>query len=171
MIKETKRWMVLYTKPRAEKRAFEILDHQHYHVYLPCTTVLKQWSDRKKKVSEPVFKSYLFINCTDNEINKAIQCPHIIGIVKFEGKPAIVREEEIDAISRIVAEDTEVTVVNNREFLTTGQQVRIVSGNLKGLSGTITEFRSIRKLAIAIDSLGCNLLVEIAAHYVESINL
>ena len=161
--------MVLYTKPRAEKQALEILGHQNYQVYLPCTTVLKQWSDRKKKVSEPIFKSYLFINCTDSEIFIAAQCHHIIGIVKFEGKPAIVREEEMEAIRRIAAGVEEVIVINNREHFTAGQKVKIISGHLKDLQGILTEFRGSKKLAIAIDTLGCNLLVEIQAHHVESV--
>jgi len=169
IVKEDKRWRVLYTKPRAEKRALELLDKQRYHVYLPCTTVVKQWSDRKKKVSEPVFKSYIFINCIESEIFTASHCPHVIGIVKFEGKPAIVRDEEMEAIRRIVAGNEEITVVNNREHLATGQRVNIISGNLKGLSGILTEFRGAQRLAIAIESLGCNLLVEVAAHHAEPV--
>ncbi|MCL2097527.1 MAG: UpxY family transcription antiterminator [Bacteroidales bacterium] len=169
IVKEAKRWRVLYTKPRSEKRAFELLECQDYHVYLPCTTVVRQWTDRKKKVIEPVFKSYLFINCFEKEIHTAVQCPHIIGVVKFENKPAIVREEEIEAIRQIVAGKEDITVVNNHEHFVTGQRVHIISGNLKGLSGILTEFRGARKLAIAIDSLGCNLFVEVAAHHTEPV--
>ncbi|MDR1865922.1 MAG: UpxY family transcription antiterminator [Bacteroidales bacterium] len=154
-------WWVLYTKPRAEKKAFEALNKQGYHVYLPCVTVVKQWSDRKKKVREPLFRSYLFIYCKENHIFLAAQDNTIVGIVRFEGRPAVVRDREIETIRRIEAGHEDIAVVDST--LVTGQEVLIKSGTLKGVFGILTEFRGTRRVAIQIESLGCNLLVEVSA--------
>ena len=59
--KQNKKWYVLYTKPRHEIKALERLTQNGFEVYCPMKTTLKQWSDRKKKVSEPLLPSYLFI--------------------------------------------------------------------------------------------------------------
>ena len=55
------KWYVLYTKPRHEIKALERLAQNGFEVYCPMKTTLKQWSDRKKKVSEPLLPSYIFI--------------------------------------------------------------------------------------------------------------
>ena len=160
-------WMVLYTKPRSEKRACELLEKQGFKIYLPCITTIKQWSDRKKKVTEPLFKSYLFIYCKRNQIEKAGRGEHIVGIVRFNGQAAIVREEEIDAIRCIEAGTSKVAVVNKKLII--GQKIRIKQGKLQGLSGILTEYRGTQRVAIEIESLGCNLLIDIPASSVEEI--
>ena len=58
-------WHVLYTKPRHEIKTLERLAQNGFEVYCPMKTTLKQWSDRKKKVSEPLLPSYIFIKITE----------------------------------------------------------------------------------------------------------
>jgi transcription antitermination factor NusG len=163
--KEQAQWRVLYTKPRAEKKAFESLNKKGYCVYLPCVTVVRQWSDRKKKIQEPLFRSYLFVLCKANQINEAVTDASVVGVVRFSGRAAVVREEEMETIRRVEAGKDGVAVVAQK--LTTGQKVLIKNGTLKGLSGTLTEFRGSQRVAIEIESLGCNLLVEVPAANIE----
>jgi hypothetical protein len=54
-------WYVLYTNPKAEKRVSEQLTKMGITNYCPLITKVKQWSDRKKKVEEPLFTSYVFV--------------------------------------------------------------------------------------------------------------
>ena len=61
MEKNTKKWHVIYTAPRAEKKVNERLESQGVETYLPLQKTLRQWSDRKKKVSIPLFNSYVFV--------------------------------------------------------------------------------------------------------------
>ncbi len=166
--KDTQQWMVLYTKPRAEKKASENLEKQGFTVYLPCVTVVKQWSDRKKKIQEPLFKSYLFIYSTKAQAAIAGRNENIVGVVRFNGQAAMVREEEMEAIRRIEAGAGNVDVVAT-PLLPVGQKVRIKQGNLQGLTGTLTEHRGSCRVAIEIESLGCDLLVEVPGGNVEEI--
>ena len=61
------KWHVLYTKPRHEIKALERLAKKGFEVYCPMKTTLKQWSDRKKKVSVPLLPSYIFIKTTEKK--------------------------------------------------------------------------------------------------------
>ncbi len=149
--------MVLYTKPRAEKRAFEALNAKGYGVYLPSMTTLKQWSDRKKKVTEPLFKSYLFIYCSEADIAMAVRESNIVGVVKFEQQPAIVREEEMMIIYRLEQGVPELSI--HHGTLAIGQPVTVTDGPLKGISGILTEIQGLRKVAVSIDTLGVRLLI------------
>ena len=159
--------MVLYTKPRAEKRARESLEIQGFKVYLPCITTVRQWSDRKKKVVEPLFKSYLFIFCKQNQIEEAGKAEHIVRIVRFNDQVAIVREEEIETIRCIETGASKVTVDN--EKLVIGQKIRVKQGKLQGLFGVLTEYRGAQRVAVEIGSLRCNLLIDIPVTSVEEI--
>ncbi|MDR1582686.1 MAG: hypothetical protein LBS55_05420, partial [Prevotellaceae bacterium] len=119
----------------------------------------------KKKIQEPLFRSYLFVLCKANQISEAVTDASIVGVVRFDGRAAVVRDEEMETIRRVEAEKDDVAVVDQK--LTAGQKVLIKNGALKGLSGTLTEFRGTRRVAIEIESLGCNLLVEVPAANIE----
>ena len=49
-------WNVLHTKPRAEKKVTESLKNIGVDVYCPTVIEVRQWSDRKKKISKPLHK-------------------------------------------------------------------------------------------------------------------
>ena len=54
-------WYVIYTKPKNEKKVAERLQQIEIEVFCPLVTVVKQWSDRKKKIQIPLFNSYVFV--------------------------------------------------------------------------------------------------------------
>ncbi|MDR2848254.1 MAG: UpxY family transcription antiterminator [Bacteroidales bacterium] len=159
--KEIPQWRVLYTKPRAEKKAKDLLAEKGFVTYLPCTTVVKQWSDRKKKVLEPLFRSYLFIFSIESQLYEITREESIVGIVHFGEHLAVVREKEMDIIRKIEAGITDVAVVDHT--IIEGQKVRIKTGPLTGTIGILTEFRGAQRVAIAIETLGSNLLINVAA--------
>ncbi|NJK87221.1 MAG: hypothetical protein HC906_15810 [Bacteroidales bacterium] len=60
MVASSKRWYAVYTRSRAEKKVYEELLRIKVEAYLPIISTLKQWSDRKKKVNEPLIRSLCF---------------------------------------------------------------------------------------------------------------
>ncbi len=91
-------WTAFYTMPRSEKKTAERLIERGYEVYCPTRTVVKQWSDRRKKVSEPFFTSYLFAKVNEKLRNEILKDRGVVSNVFWLGKPAIIREQEILAI-------------------------------------------------------------------------
>ncbi|MFT6214735.1 MAG: hypothetical protein ACJAS3_001130 [Roseivirga sp.] len=75
-------WTAFYTKPRNEKKASDRLKSKGFEVYCPTRTVLKQWSDRKKKVTEPVFNSYLFAKVDESQGLEILQDHGIVSNVR-----------------------------------------------------------------------------------------
>ena len=102
---QNSKWHVLYTKPRHEIKALERLAQNGFEVYCTMKTTLKQWSDRKKKVSEPLLPSYLFIKTTEKNRPQPLKDPSVLNYIFWLGKPAIVRESEIDTLKGIVSRD------------------------------------------------------------------
>ena len=99
---ELKKWFALYTKPRHEFKALEQLNEIEVETYLPTITVTKQWSDRKKKVTEPLFKSYIFIYSTELQRNNALTREAVIKTIYFNGKPAVIPEQEMESIKKML---------------------------------------------------------------------
>src|SRR4051812_48560014 len=93
-------WYVLYTKPRNEKKVATLLQEKGVEVYCPVKEEVRQWSDRKKKISEPVFKSYIFVSLEDyNGQNiPVLETPGSVRFLWWNKKPGIVRDKEIQAI-------------------------------------------------------------------------
>ena len=100
MSEEIKYWFAIYTKPRWEKKIAKILNEKGIENYCPLKKVINQWSDRKRIVLEPIFKSYIFVKI-DNE--KKWDLKKINGVINFVywvGKPAVIREQEINIIKK-----------------------------------------------------------------------
>ena len=122
-------WYVLYTKPRHEIKALERLAQNGFEVYCPMRTTLKQWSDRKKKVSEPLLPSYIFIKTTEKKRTLPLKDPSVLNYIFWLGKPAIIRDDEIDTLKGIISKD------KAQEFevrkLKIGSEIVINKGQIK----------------------------------------
>lgn len=162
----TEKWYALYTNPRAEKKVAAKLESKGYTVYLPLQTTLKQWSDRKKKVQEPLFKSYLFIY-TNLELHH-IDILQTAGIMKFVriGKEVVsLRQQQIDTIKLLLANETDIELTNTS--YETGDEVEIVAGPLRGVFGHILHPKGNRNFALHIEQLGASLLLNVPVNYLK----
>ncbi|MFA3783736.1 UpxY family transcription antiterminator [Melioribacteraceae bacterium 4301-Me] len=131
---ENKNWFVLYTKPRQEFKAAAQLEQHKIEHYLPTIKKIKQWSDRKKKIIEPIFRGYIFIYSTEKERLISLEQPSIVKSVMFEGKPAIIHQTEIENIKKMLSETNDIVVVNRIEK---GSKVKVVAGPFQGVSGVV----------------------------------
>ena len=105
-----KRWYAVYTKPRWEKKVHGLLLGKGFEAYCPLNRVKKKWSDRMKWVEEPLFKSYVFVRLTADEMTDVRMINGIVNFVYWLGSPAIVKDKEIEAIRKFLDEYDEVLV-------------------------------------------------------------
>lgn len=159
-------WFALYTKPRWEKKVASLLDNAGYITYCPVTKTLKQWSDRKRVVIEPVFRGYVFINCSLQQLWESLKIPGILSPVKYLGKPAVIRDEEIDTVKKFLKEFDDVTVENL--LVEKSSRVRIRTGVLMDYKGTVVEVFG-NKVVVKIDSLGLQLSAQFDKKDLEKI--
>lgn len=162
-------WHALYVRSRSEKKVLSQLEEHGYTAYLPLVTQLKQWSDRKKKVEEPLFKSYVFVYSNEKEYIPILNVYGVIKFVCFEKKAVVVPENQILAIKKFVSdyERGEGFKMLNDEDLKVGQKVRIINGPMKGLTGRLETIRNKRHLIVYIDVVGQCIPVHIPRAKVE----
>lgn len=144
-------WYVLYTKPRWEKKTATELERNGIEVYCPMITTVRQWSDRKKKVTSPLFTSYIFVRLKEKDRNLVFSAPGVVRYLFWLGKPAIVRDEEIETIERWLNND-QYEDVQVRSFQP-GERVEIQSGPMKGQKGVVKEVGK-KEIRLVLESLG-----------------
>lgn len=91
-------WYVLYTKSRQEKKVADSLEAIGIEAFCPLVTIVKQWSDRKKKVQVPLINSYIFVNIDDCNRDEVFKVSGIVRYLFWLGKPAVVRDVEIEVL-------------------------------------------------------------------------
>lgn len=157
-------WYVFHTKPRNEKKVAQRLTDKGFDVYLPLQKMLRQWSDRKKKVEEPLYKSYVFFQGSEVERQEAIQTPGIVRCLFHNRKPALVRDEEIEAIRAFLGEleNYPEATINQFEI---GDSISIKSGALKGLEGKYVD-RHGDDLFLLVETMGRIVHAKLPARYV-----
>lgn len=149
-------WYAIYTSPRAEKKVHAELVNKGITVYLPLLRTLKRWSDRKKWVEEPLFRSYIFVNINQGRYFDVLNTPGVVRYITFEGKAVPVPEKQIDAIRYYLSEDseTEVPLSSGKNEFAPGTLVEVTRGPLKGLTGELFDFKGHQKVRVKIDALG-----------------
>jgi transcription antitermination factor NusG len=158
-------WLVMYTKPQQEIKLAERLTLLGFEVYCPTQISIKQWSDRKKKVTEPLFKSYLFIRIKPSERHQLVHVPGFVAFVFWLGKPAIVREEEIDGIKVFMNQAEHASIVQHS--LQVGQKVNVVSGPLAQQTGQVIRIKK-NKITLLIHSLGLQVQADLLAQHISA---
>jgi transcription antitermination factor NusG len=161
----TKNWYPVYTQPRAEKKAFQALTDKGVEAYLPLHRQLKQWSDRKKWVEEPFIKSYIFVNIAQHEQADILMTKGISRFLYFMGKPASMPDRQITELKLLMASPYELEVTE--QDLQPGEKIMIKGGPLKGMTGEIISQRSQKQLILRLESIGCSIIVHVAASYIE----
>ena len=151
-------WYVIRTKPQHEIKSAQILEKIGVAVFCPVITEVRQWSDRKKKVTVPLFKSYLFVNILEKDRNQVFEAPGVLGYLKWLQKPAIAKDEEIDAIRSWINNDKlDDFEVNN---LKPGDEVTIKTGTMANKEAIIREVGS-KKLKLILPEIGWTLTANI----------
>lgn len=151
-------WYAVYTKPRWEKKVAKLLDEKGIENYCPLNKVVKQWSDRKKVVMEPIFKSYVFVRVEDKEKFELKSISGILNFVHWLGKPAIVRDEDITTIRKFLNEFGEVTV-SEIDQLKVNAKVRVKQGIMMNYLGLLVEVMG-NKVKVRIESMGIYLFAQ-----------
>ena len=145
-----KKWFVIYTKPHQELKVSEKLSAIGITNYCPTITLLKQYSDRKKKVKKPLLSSYVMVYLIESERNQVFSLAGVVRYLFYLGKPAIVSSYEISMMQdhlNGLYNDIKVTT------LLVGQTFKIQEGPFSGIFGKVVETGN-TKVKLQLASLG-----------------
>lgn len=150
-------WYVIYTKPKWEKKVAERLAEIGIECYCPLIIKIKQWSDRKKKVEMPLFNSYVFVKLPDNERNSVFEIAGVVRYLFWLGKPAVVRDEEINIIKNSL-KSPNIADASVLPFHV-GDKIKLESGAFNNQNAIVQEVSNTHYILI-LESLGCVLKIK-----------
>ena len=128
-----KKWYIVYTNPRAEKKLSKLLNKYKIVNYLPLISERKKWSDRFINIETPCFKSYLFVNIEFwKERVRVLQLPGAHHFVFLNGEPATIDIETIEILKNTLKIRSESIEVRENEALAKGKFVKVIAGAFAG---------------------------------------
>lgn len=159
-----KKWYAIYTSPRAEKKVAERLEKMGIENYLPLFKQLKKWSDRKKWVEEPLFKSYLFVKVSTAEYYKVLNTHGVVRYITFGGKAIPVQESDLEVIKKLLIEyPDELEAVENLEK---GTPIEIIAGPMMGVTGELVDYRGEKRASIRVEYINQSILISIPSGFI-----
>lgn len=160
-------WCALQTRHQHEKAVAAHLLGKGFEVFLPTYEALHRWHDRNKLVTLPLFPGYLFFIHDEERRVQILSTPGVHSILKTGNTPAVISEQEITSIRRMV-EST--LCVKPHPYLSQGDRVRIKSGPLEGLEGIVSRVKNTLHLVLSITMLGRSAAVELDVTVVERVS-
>jgi transcription antitermination factor NusG len=161
-----KRWFAIQVRPRYEKVASSILRGKGYEEFVPMYKEKRQWSDREKEVSLPLFTGYVFCR-----FDASVRAPIVttLGVIRIVGTakgPLPIQGEEIDAIQLAIKGGFKA-----RPFPYTkiGDRVQITEGPLAGVEGVLVGCKNGSRLVLSVSLVQNSIAIEIDQSNIASI--
>lgn len=159
-------WHALYTRHQHEKMVADLLSRKGFDVFLPVYNATRRWKDRTKELSLPLFPSYVFVKGGLDRQLQIMTTPGVCSLLTVAGRAAVIPDEEISAVQRMVASSSHV---EPHPFLKCGDRVRVISGALEGIEGILVRKKNSIRLVLSVELLMKSVAIEVDAWTVERI--
>jgi transcription antitermination factor NusG len=157
---EVKKWHVIYTKSKWEKKVDELLMQNGFESWCPVKMEERRWTDRKKIIYTPLFRSYVFVKASKEDHTKILSINGVVNFLYFEKKPAIIRDAEIQEIRKYLGLSTETLIhIIDMSNLAPQTKVSINQGLFMGRRGEIIKANK-NTVFVRIESLKMMMIVE-----------
>ncbi len=161
-------WYLIYTRSRFERIVEGQVIKAGYEAWVPLVSQVKQWSDRKKVVNEPLFRSYCLVRCLPRDVTKLSSVTGAVRPVYYNGKPAIIRDSEVEQIRAILEsnEYKEITVTS----LEPGDLIRMKKGVFSERIAQVDSVDSKQQtLTLILEESGFVLRIKLSADAFEKV--
>jgi transcription antitermination factor NusG len=159
---DPKGWQLVYTVARHEKAVAAQLEARGIDNFLPLYKTTHLWRTRSVNLELPLFPSYVFIHLDSSNRRDVVTVPGIVSIVSFQGRPAVVHEEQIASVQNAL----KFRRAHPCPYLANGDRVRIMSGPLAGIVGVIDRVKGFRVI-VSVDSITSSIAIEAEAADLE----
>lgn len=159
-------WFAVRIRARQEMSTEANLQTIGVQHYLPVKEEVRQWSDRKRQVKVPLFSGYTFVRIqpTSGYWLQVLKLPGVLGFVGNATGPLAIPDQQIEDIRTLLAERFECDVLSN---CPEGTRVRVRSGALAGLEGTLVRYNSMLRLVVSIETIDKSLAIVVSREDVE----
>lgn len=148
------RWYACRTRARAEKQVDRLLLGFGFQSYLPLVLLERQWADRKKRVAFPLFPGYVFARFALTRMHEILRTPGVVTVVRVNGYPTAIREEEIESVRRLVEGVNQTGIMPSpSDYLEEGEEVVVTDGPFKGMYGVLLEIKGRTSVVVRLSAI------------------
>ena len=158
--KNTKQWYALYVNVRHERIIGQKLAEKGMESYVPLVKKMSQWSDRKKLVETPLISGYVFVCLDAGELDKPRYVAGVVNYVRFQGKPAVIRSAEIEALKYFI--DHGFALEETNEELKVGDQVGFHLSDFKAFVAVVENFVGDQYAVVTFEGVAKNYRLKVA---------
>jgi transcription antitermination factor NusG len=166
---ENRQWFALYVMPRSEKKVTEKLLQKGVVAYIPLADSIRIWSDRKKKIKLPLISGIVFIHSTQNELSLALSTPGVVNVIRYMGKPALIRDYEIENLKIITQQHDGYAFLEDKHF-DEGETVLVVQGSFYGLLAHYVRAQGKHRVVVELKALNRYIEVNVPVSFLEKMN-
>jgi transcription antitermination factor NusG len=160
-----RRWYAVFTLPQNEKSVARHLNLRDVESFLPTYESVRVWKNRQRKKTDlALFPSYLFAHVNRGERVKVLQSPGVLHIVGNGCQPLPLEDAEINFL-RLASHCRKVEPYRD---LVIGEKVRVKTGALQGVEGTLVRMNNCLRLVITLNLINQHASVEVDADAVEA---
>jgi transcription antitermination factor NusG len=161
---EEAHWYAVCTVPRHEKVVARQMNGNELDHFLPLYKSVRRWKDRRKELELPLFPGYVFVHIAFRDRLRVQKLTGVLQIVSFNGRPAPVPENEIDALRNSLARNT---WLEPHPYLKVGRRVRVRSGPMAGVDGILVRRKDKFRLVLSVDLIRQAVALEVDGADVE----
>jgi len=159
-------WYVAHTSANHEKRVTQQLLERSVENFLPLYDSVRRWKDRRMQVQLPLLPGYVFVRLPLRDRLKVLQVPGVARLISFNGQPAALPDNEIEALRAGLATRLRV---EPHPYLTVGRRVRVKHGPLEGVEGILIRKKNAYRVVLSLDLIMRSASVEVDANDLERI--
>jgi transcription antitermination factor NusG len=159
-----RKWYAVYTVPQHEKSALKQLEMREVESFLPTYETVRVWKNRQRlKLSLPLFPTYLFVHIDSRERTAVLQSPGVLRIVGNAKECVPLPDSEVDFLRSDFCKQR----VEPYRDLVVGEKVRIKSGVMQGLQGTLVRKSNSTQFVLTLELINLHAAIRVDAEDLE----
>jgi transcription antitermination factor NusG len=158
-------WYAVYTVPQNEKTVARHLGQREIEAFVPTYEIVRVWKNRQRAhLVLPLFPCYLFARINHRERGKVLGSPGVLRIVGSRREPVPVPDETIE----FLRSDLNAGKFEPYRELVVGERVRIKTGSLQGLEGTLVRKSNHLRFVVSVAMINQHAAIEVRPDQLEA---
>ena len=160
------KWFGVYTMPQCEHSVRRMLDLRHIESFFPTFEIQKVWKNRQRvTMDRPLFPSYIFVHIADSQRASVLSASGALRIIGIGNRPIAIPDREVEFFR---SDFCRKRVEPYRE-LVIGARVRVRSGPMQGLEGTLIQKKNSMRFVLTVAMINQHAAVEVLAEELEAV--
>jgi transcription termination/antitermination protein NusG len=160
-----KSWYVLRVRSQTERLVQVGLHQKQFELLNPTYQALSIRKDRRKILTRPIFKGYMFIRTLLNPVRhlEILKTPGVVEILKSPSGPIPVPDDQVENVRLL---EKHVGACFFETDFKVGDSVFVREGPLTGLRGVIDRVDP-KKLHVHVEAIPGSVMIDVEPHQVQ----